>query len=63
MSSSPRWQTTLANRLFQCHACLCLMGTHCRCLNTNCECYTGVLSPDKPYVHTYAGINPRPLAT
>jgi hypothetical protein len=63
MSNSPRWRTALTNRKYQCHSCLCLMGLHTRCLNTNCECYTGSLSPDKPHVYTYGGIKPRPLAT
>jgi hypothetical protein len=63
MSNSPRWRTTLENRKYQCHSCFCLMGVHSQCLNTNCEVYKGTLSPDKPYVHTYGGIETRPLAT
>lgn len=62
-STSPRWKTTLANRQYKCHSCFCLMGYGAQCLNPNCEVYQGSLSPDRPYVHTYAGLKPRPLAT
>lgn len=60
--SSPRWHHTLLSREYKCHACLCLMGQGSLCLNNNCVNYKGTIAPDRPYVHTYAGIKPRPLA-
>lgn len=61
--TNQRWRHTLASREYKCHACLCLMGLHTRCLNNNCEMYAGRLPPDRPVVHTYGGLKPRPLAT
>lgn len=52
---SNRWSATKESRKYKCHACLCLRGTHSRCLNTDCIAYTGKLPPERDVIHTYAG--------